>query len=441
MKRFRTQSPWTAGLAILAALALLGMAITLGRAPMRADMRRQLARRDASIVAALVEKQLGDAANADEADPLVVLLDAATIPGLPGVLGARLHAPEGTLFATLLGGTNAAAGPDDALIAGATHGEMGVRYVPEPDPRLDLAVPLHDSRGMLVGIAAMTLDASGLAAEYRRLDASLARQGWLAFGVLGGAMALVLGIAFQRLQRLNRLLEERSERLVRANRELALASKTSAVGAVASHLVHGLRNPLLALQHFVSQEGRGDAVDQADAAATARRMKAMLDDVVRVLRDEQGLSAFEISAAELCGELERRLRPALGERPVRLQTKAAAGPPLDNRTANLALLVLENLATNAFQAIDGPGVVRVEAERPSGTRWCFRVSDSGTGIGPEAAGRLFTPQESTKPGGTGLGLALSRQLARHLGGDLRLDHTGPSGTTFLLELPGAVSTS
>jgi signal transduction histidine kinase len=124
---------------------------------------------------------------------------------------------------------------------------------------------------------------------------------------------------------------------------------------------------------------------------------------------------------------------------VRLETRAADGPPLDNRSANLALLVLENLACNALQAIRGTGVVRVEATRPVGSRWCFRVSDTGGGIAPETAAHLFVPQESTKPGGTGLGLALSRQLARHLGGDLRLDHTGPTGTSFLLELPAGVA--
>ena len=244
------RSPWTAGATIVAALAFLGAAIALVQSPMRADLRRQIARRDASIVAAVLEKQIGGGANADEADPLVALLDAAAIPGLPGVVGARLHAPEGMLFATLLGDTNVPAGAA-GLVAEAIRDQVGVRYTASPRPLLDLAVPLHDRGGTLVGIAAMTLDATGLAAEYERLDTSLSRQGWLAFGVLGSAMAAVLGFVFRRLQRLNRLLEERSERLVRANRELALASKTSAVGAVASHLVHGLRNPLAALQLFV----------------------------------------------------------------------------------------------------------------------------------------------------------------------------------------------
>lgn len=427
-------TPWPAAAAVLAALVLLGTAINLGRAPLRDALRHQLARRDASVVAALLAKQVGDAARADDADPLVALLDAASIPGLPGVVGARLHAPEGTLFATLVGEA-APAGAVDTLVGEAMRGGIGVRFSGTPKPLLDITVPLHDARGTLVGIAAMTLDAAGLAAEYRELDDHLTRQGWVAFAVLGGAMTLVLGVAFHRLQRLNRLVAERSERLERANRELTLAAKTSAVGAVASHLVHGLRNPLAALQQFVAQDGGTDPTGQADAAATARRMKAMIDDVVRVLRDEQGLAGFEVSAAELCAELVRRLGPGLAGRAVRLETAADEGPALDNRTANLALLVLENLVNNAAQATGDAGRIRIRAFHPDGSGWRFRVDDNGPGIPAAAAERLFTPQQSTKPGGTGLGLALSRQLARHVGGDLRLESTGPDGTAFLLELP------
>ena len=52
----------------------------------------------------------------------------------------------------------------------------------------------------------------------------------------------------------------------------------------------------------------------------------------------------------------------------------------------------------------------------------------------EVRTRLFTPTLSTKADGTGLGLALSRQLARILGADLELERTGPSGSVFALRL-------
>ena len=71
----------------------------------------------------------------------------------------------------------------------------------------------------------------------------------------------------------------------------------------------------------------------------------------------------------------------------------------------------------------------------------LRVTDNGPGILPDMQKRLFRPfshsqkaEDSRKPG-IGLGLALSRDLARSIGGDLTLERTSDHGTTFLLTLP------
>jgi signal transduction histidine kinase len=78
-------------------------------------------------------------------------------------------------------------------------------------------------------------------------------------------------------------------------------------------------------------------------------------------------------------------------------------------------------------------VIVTAEERPAGLE--FRVRDEGDGL-PEAVRlHLFTPVVSTKAGGTGLGLALSRQLARGLGAELELAATGSDGTEFVLRLP------
>jgi signal transduction histidine kinase len=74
----------------------------------------------------------------------------------------------------------------------------------------------------------------------------------------------------------------------------------------------------------------------------------------------------------------------------------------------------------------------------------FHLRDHGPGISAEAARDLFRPftksahEAAQSAPGIGLGLALSRRLARALGGDLRLDATGEGGACFVLILPGAV---
>jgi signal transduction histidine kinase len=285
----------------------------------------------------------------------------------------------------------------------------------------------------LLGFAFLAFDATNLAEEFRLLDRRLLLRGGLAFGLAGTLLAGSLLAAFHRLASANQQLAARSAQLARANRELSLAARTSAVGAVASHLVHGLRNPLAALQHAVAS-GTPSASDAADSA---RRMRAMIDDVVRVLRDEQGMDAFEVPMDEILAEAARRARlqaPEASGLPWKVHS--VVGPALGNRSASLALLILENLCVNAAQALGGKGTVTLGAlHEPGASRWIVTVEDDGPGIPEASHAGLFLPMSSSKRGGSGLGLALSRQIARHLGGDLSLEVSGPGRTRFRLVIP------
>ena len=64
-----------------------------------------------------------------------------------------------------------------------------------------------------------------------------------------------------------------------------------------------------------------------------------------------------------------------------------------------------------------------------------RVTDAGTGIAPSVREHLFEPTVSTKPGSSGLGLAITRQLALSIGGDVSLESTGSDGSTFVVHFP------
>jgi len=65
----------------------------------------------------------------------------------------------------------------------------------------------------------------------------------------------------------------------------------------------------------------------------------------------------------------------------------------------------------------------------------LRVADSGAGLPESVRGNLFRPLRSTKPGGSGIGLAISHQLARHFGGRLELVNSSDEGTVFSLVMP------
>lgn len=438
---------WLPFFGIALALLLLAGAVLHTRNLLRGELRAQLARRDANLLAALLEQRLQNADAEGLDDTLMAVLETAQLRSIPGVMSVRILDTNGACtLAIPLEATDSGLQPDDLLEVQRTGLVSRFRFVPDLEdefllppqdppsgrgfPILEVVLPLPEAGGQPPGLVRFLMKGDSLAEEYAALETTLRRQALIGFALAGLAMTVALAFVFHRLA-------ETQRDLMRANRELTLAAKTAAVGAVMSHLLHGLKNPLAGLQQFMSAQASTSApdpdTDWSDAADTTRRMRGMIDDVTRLLREDSGLVSYEIPISELLQHLERRLTPLARERGVTLETLVHARRSLPNRTANMVMLILENLMTNALQATpEGRQVQVLVEENPQWTS--FRVCDEGPGLPAEVRARLFTPTLSTKADGTGLGLALSRQLARILGADLELERTGPSGSVFALRL-------
>ena len=98
--------------------------------------------------------------------------------------------------------------------------------------------------------------------------------------------------------------------------------------------------------------------------------------------------------------------------------------------------VLVNLGQNAVQALaDGGGLISIGAWQ-AGDETVIELADTGKGIAEAARSHLFEAfSGSTRPGGTGLGLPIAREIMRAHGGDIELAHSGEDGTAFRLGLP------
>jgi len=318
--------------------------------------------------------------------------------------------------------------------------EAGSRSYAQPLLEVNIPIHAHDQR-QLLACAQLLLDGRELAAKAAALDSQLRAEGWAVFGCGGGLLGAVLVWAYRRLERANRLLHERTERLLRANHELTLAAKTTALGAVTANLIHGLSNPLACLQIFMSIHGDdhpGDS-DWQGAVAATHRMQRLVQEVVRVLGEQDSRECYEITLEELAHVLESKVRPAAQDLGVNWELELSAQGRLSNHRANVILLILENLVSNALQVTprgktvrtsffdDGPGIV-------------CEVADQGPGFPETALTNLFVPCRSTK-GGAGLGLAISKQLASHIEAGLELRRNGPDGCAMTLTLPAAVFSS
>lgn len=448
-------------------LALLVLAASLVGSLLRLRERifSQIANRDGETLDAVAAVQFADDKANDESvttlkDPSEQINLALKISNrLPSVIGVRLFSAGGQFviaFPAYI--TEAALSADDLthlralrpishFVASAKLKEQDL--LAETDnaavPLLVVNIPLREEGAQhLEGIAQFLVHGSSIAQEYSELDKHLAAQGALAFSVSGAIVSAGILLAFRRVQRANARLAERTSNLLRANRELALAAKTSAIGAVTSHLIHGLKNPLSGLRSFVQDRALGlelaDGTDWQLAVASTQRMQSLIDRVVRVLQEQQTVAEYEISFAELVEMLDAKFRPVAQSADIRYASSLSVAGALSNRDADLILLILENLLQNAIEATPAGKEVKVRVLK-EGTQVFVEVEDQGPGLRAEAAERLFMPCASNKKGGNGIGLAISHQLAMHLGGRLELKQSCANGCCFRLILPGQDATS
>ena len=449
------RSRWVPAFVIGLSLFVLAGVIALATLQARQRIREQIAGRDADVLHAVAQLHYAEDVRDGLAGPTLNAGDQLSIAlkssELRGVLGVRLFDPEGNFVESFPLNVIEGNLPEEhlptlrklrPLSRFHSRAEMAALFYPDESaptnaiPLLEACVPLHAENAPLAGIAQFLVEGHSIAAEYGRLDRLLATQALLAFSAGGLILAIALAWAFRRLRRAHRLLTERTANLMRANQELALAAKTSALGAVAAHLIHGLKNPLAGLQNFMTARGSlpesSEAADWDQAVASTRRMQTLINQVVSVLREEQAGTAYEVTLIELEHIVRGRVQPLARERSVGFTSVVQTEAALPNRVANLVALILVNLAENAVQATPGGKAVNLVFRR-SEQRLVFEVRDEGAGFPADTP--LFMPCRSVKEGGTGIGLALCKQLANHLGAELELAASNEAGCVFALSLP------
>jgi PAS domain S-box-containing protein len=230
--------------------------------------------------------------------------------------------------------------------------------------------------------------------------------------------------------------------------DLATDTERDAVTDLAlSVTAHELATPVTVTLGMLDQlRGRMDtlpsALVQEMLAGVDRNVRhisellTLLNDVRHVGRDTLVLDRAQLDLSTLVQETLRDLAPVLADRHVTLDVPVHAPVSAD---AVRIRQVLTNLVTNAVK-FSPPGTPVDIAIVPLHGTLELTVTDRGTGITDEQRPRLFTKftRLGADTSGMGLGLYLSRGIARAHGGELRLARSGPDGSTFALELPVSV---
>lgn len=250
------------------------------------------------------------------------------------------------------------------------------------------------------------------------------------------------------LRDLNRGLEdrvrERTAELESANAELARALR--AREDFLASMSHELRTPLAAvlgaletLRDVRDEDRKGYLLDLAER--NGRQLLSLIEDVLDFARGRAGRLSVDprpLDPVEAVHEAEQSMELQAFRNGVRLSV--AIGEPLPFVMADPVRLrqILTNFANNALRHAGEGGEVELAASRdPDGVR--FEVRDRGAGIPEHERPRLFQAFEQLSPsgrrGGTGLGLALSRQLAQAMGGEVGYRPREGGGSVFWLRLP------
>jgi len=281
----------------------------------------------------------------------------------------------------------------------------------------------------------------------------------------------------EELEEKAQLLQEQKTEVETKNREIELARKALEEKAeqlaltskykseFLANMSHELRTPLnsmLILSKMLAENKEGKlTTKQVEFAQTIHSsgtdLLELINEILDLSKIEAGRMVVEIGDIQftaLKGELERTFKQVAQQKKLKLDINLDKALPASILTDGKRLLqVLKNLLSNAFKFTDkGTVTLGMEMTRPNGqfanellnrseSVIAFSVTDTGIGIPADKHRVIFEAFQqadgttSRRFGGTGLGLSISREIARLLGGEIRLASAPGKGSTFTLYLP------
>ena len=238
---------------------------------------------------------------------------------------------------------------------------------------------------------------------------------------------------------------------LRASAESASAAKSAFLGMMS----HELRTPLNAIGGYVELLGMEihgpltaeQRVDLDRIRTNQRYLTGLITDLLNLTKVGSGKLIYRIAdfdVREMLAESVALIHPLIGQKGLHLDTVACDGEFIGRADREKVIQIVVNLLSNSIKFTPAGGRILADCAS-TGSAIRVRVTDSGIGIAPEKLDVIFDAFVQVKgdlldhEGGVGLGLAISRDLARAMHGDLTVESTLGEGTRFTLTLPIAAT--
>lgn len=230
------------------------------------------------------------------------------------------------------------------------------------------------------------------------------------------------------------------EQLRRLDAELRQNERFATLGRLSGNVSHELRNPLGVMNTVTALLD-----DLAETSPRVKQYAQLLREQIRLseriindLLDRARSDAPILSTVDVAHLLDETISRADVPESIKVERHYQSPLPPVTIDRDQVGQIIWNLLTNAIQSMQSvPGKPHTLAVRASvdPQRLRIEVADTGAGVPEDALDRLFEPMYTTKSGGVGLGLSISRSFARANGGDLTLSPVPGGGACFVLDLP------
>ena len=229
-----------------------------------------------------------------------------------------------------------------------------------------------------------------------------------------------------------RRIEESSDKIVKVKERLHEAENAEVIGKLTALLAHDLKNPL-------NQISQASDMAKADPGKADRMLQLIKDNAERslgMIEDlRSGTRAINLNRVEtdLASLIQKFVEETKipNEVKVKLKIESKLQTSID---PSLMRRVLDNLVSNAVEAMPRGGILTISARRVDESI-VIEVEDTGNGVPDEAIPRIFDSFYTTKAKGLGLGLAFSKRVVEAHGGEIAFRTVIGSGTTFTIKLP------